>query len=186
MIYKKKFVNSGRFYCYCLCWGVNCLKRLQGSCLKGKSCEFSHHLDIKEMMVNKINNNKPSTNDNKPLNLNEYPALGSCIKPRTTTVQAESKVMLEEEFPSLASAVKIKNNNNSVKAPVKVINFAEITKKKPSGSPTTTYQNKKKQYGNSHQKLNLQKLKQPVHIPWLETGSSLNSTYMKEVKMIMN
>ncbi|KAG0928840.1 hypothetical protein G6F57_011742 [Rhizopus arrhizus] len=168
------------------CWFVHDLQEkvckfwLQGSCLKGKSCEFSHHLDIKEMMVNKINNNKPSTNDNKPLNLNEYPALGSCIKPRTTTVQAESKVMLEEEFPSLASAVKIKNNNNSVKAPVKVINFAEITKKKPSGSPTTTYQNKKKQYGNSHQKLNLQKLKQPVHIPWLETGSSLNSTYMKE------
>lgn len=132
------------------------------------------------MMVNKINNNKPSTNDNKPLNLNEYPALGSCIKPRTTTVQAESKVMLEEEFPSLASAVKIKNNNNSVKAPVKVINFAEITKKKPSG-PTSSL-NKKKPYGNNNQKFNLQKLKQPVHIPWLETGSSLNSIYMKEVK----
>ncbi|CAO3691054.1 unnamed protein product [Rhizopus stolonifer] len=168
------------------CWFVHDLQEkvckfwLQGSCLKGNSCEFSHNIDIKEMMANKINNNKPSTANNKPLNMSDYPALSTFTKPTTPPLQQKKDAPAEEDFPSLASAAKIKNNSVKTSS-VKTINFAEAIKKKTTfaASHSPSHQNKKKHQTTS-QRANLHKLKQPVHIPWLETGNSLNSTYMKE------
>ncbi|CAO3700450.1 unnamed protein product [Rhizopus microsporus] len=168
------------------CWFVHDLQEkvckfwLQGGCLKGELCEFSHNIDIQEVVANKINSSKQSEVKNdrtNVLNPNDYPALGASAK-QTSVKSQSANVVAEEEFPSLAAANKIKKSTPP--QPVtKTINFAEIAKKK-ANTPAGTVK-KKQATPHPYQKLSLQKLKQPVRIPWLETGSSLNSIYMKEV-----
>jgi hypothetical protein len=97
----------------------------------------------------------------------------------------------EDEFPSLASASKIK------KAPTVVtikgaINFAEAAKKKALPQQQQLQQQQQRNNKSNNNKATttrggyyngqlMKKLTQPVHIPWLDTGSTLNSIYMKEV-----
>ncbi|KAI8644504.1 hypothetical protein BD408DRAFT_383708 [Parasitella parasitica] len=167
------------------CWFVHDLQEkickfwLQGSCLKGDSCEFSHHIDIQEV-ANKMTLPEPSK-QKEPMNYNQgdYPALSSTRSKKTpawNTSPSNVKEQEQDEFPTLASAAKIK------KSPMikgRVINFAEAAKKKktaPSPKPASA----KKSLLHRPHKYSHQKLTQPVHIPWLETGSSLNTIYMKE------
>lgn len=149
--------------------------RLQGTCFKGDSCEFSHHIDVQEVASKMTPVAPPPKPQFTPT---DYPRLSNTItkvKPSTKTVVVKPC----DEFPSLAFASKIK------KAPVTQmkghsINFAEAAKKK--GSPSVGKKSTvTKKTGRRTGYTNLQKLTQPVHIPWLDTGSTLNSVYMKEV-----
>ena len=115
-------------------------------------------------------------------NQGDYPALSSTISKKArawSTTAAVSTAKEQDEFPTLASAAKIKKsptNNNSNR----VINFAEAAKKKKTAPSPKATPAKKSLLHRPH-RYSHQKLMQPVRIPWLETGSSLNSVYMKEV-----
>lgn len=117
-------------------------------------------------------------------NHGDYPALSSSsTKPRAWNAKtSDLKEQEQDEFPTLASAAKIK------KSPMikgTVINFAEAAKKKKaSPSSKSASANAKRSLLHRPHKYSHQKLTQPVHIPWLETGSSLNSVYMKEVSFL--
>lgn len=110
----------------------------------------------------------------------DYPQLSN-HKPykSTTTVKQQHEQVVEDEFPSLASASKIKKPPQSLIKGGSSINFAAAAKKK--GSPKSNIQTKKAVRRTGYH--NTQKLTQPVHIPWLDTGSALNSIYMKEVNI---
>ncbi|KAL9559709.1 hypothetical protein MBANPS3_000279 [Mucor bainieri] len=174
------------------CWFVHDLQEkvckfwLQGSCLKGDSCEFSHHIDIQEV-ASKMTLPEPSKKK-EPVKYNQgdYPALTPTINNKKTrawnaasaTATTFSTAKEHDEFPTLASAAKIKkspthNNNN------RAINFAEAAKKKKT-APSPKAATAKRSLLHRPYKYSHQKLTQPVHIPWLETGSSLNSVYMRE------
>lgn len=172
--------------------------RLQGTCLKGGSCEFSHVLDVQEVVANKLTlSPKPTfaATTQQPL-ATDYPQLTSKNSTTTiphhhhhhvaTTTAVPVEINKEEEFPSLASASKISKKNTPTPV-VKGggINFAEAAKKK--GLPQTKSKKIVKSSSGSSSNRgggyhDLRKLTQPVHIPWLDTGSSLNSIYMKEVR----
>lgn len=96
--------------------------------------------------------------------------------PITPKQQQPQQDVMNDDFPSLASAAKIKKPNTTVN---KTINFAEAAKKKKPANKAVTKPKSTSRY--TQYKYSMQKLTQPVHIPWLETGSSLNSVYMKEV-----
>lgn len=151
--------------------------RLQGTCLKGDSCEFSHVIDVQEV-ASKMAPTTPTISPiMKKYDLNDYPQLTSS---RTTqpTIHSTTPANAEEEFPSLASTSKIKKPT-TVKGGT-VINFAAAAKKKGTAVKSNKSTHTEKAT-NKRQGYSMQKLKQPVHIPWLDTGSALNSIYMKEV-----
>lgn len=151
--------------------------RLQGTCLKGDSCEFSHVIDVQEV-ASKMAPTTPTISPTmKKYDVNDYPQLTSS---RTTqsTIHATTPANTEEEFPSLASASKIKKPT-TVKGGT-AINFAAAAKKKGTAMKSNKSTHTKKA-ANKRQGYSMQKLKQPVHIPWLDTGSALNSIYLKEV-----
>lgn len=106
----------------------------------------------------------------------DYPQLST--KKLIKTISSPSTQVVQDEFPSLASASKIKKAPQSLIKGGSSINFAEAAKKK--GSPKAQKMPTKKT-GRRTGYINMQKLTQPVHIPWLDTGSALNSVYMKEV-----
>ncbi|CAO3654268.1 unnamed protein product [Mucor hiemalis] len=112
----------------------------------------------------------------KKYDVNDYPQLTSS---RTTqsAIHATTPANTEEEFPSLASASKIKKPT-TVKGGT-AINFAAAAKKKGTAMKSNKSTHTKKA-ANKRQGYSMQKLKQPVHIPWLDTGSALNSIYLKE------
>jgi hypothetical protein len=91
----------------------------------------------------------------------------------------------EQDFPSLSEAASIRsksktsNNNNNIKK--QVVNFAAIASK---NKDQPIKKRNKLPAGNNNKSYyaSIQKLKKPVQIPWLETGSSLHSVYMKEVR----
>ncbi|KAI9481311.1 MAG: hypothetical protein EXX96DRAFT_566197 [Benjaminiella poitrasii] len=168
---------------------------LQGSCLKGDSCEFLHKIDIEEvaskMTLPEI---KPKKEEIK-LDENDYPALKPAYSNHivshysssssSSSMSQPSTTGIEEEFPTLASAAKMKKSSQPIgyrsgsKEPV---NFAEAAKKNKGRLMNNKL---KSTYAANHtqkraHKYSMQQLRQPVLIPWLETGSSLNSTYMKE------
>lgn len=127
----------------------------------------------------------------KKYDVNEYPQLGSntttlpasLIHAATATTTAAAPVNnTEEEFPSLASASKIKKpqTTNMVKGGT-AINFAAAAKKKGTAVNNSNKLANAKKAVNKRHGYSIQRLKQPVHIPWLDTGSALNSIYMKEV-----
>ncbi|KAI8989475.1 hypothetical protein BDB01DRAFT_782014 [Pilobolus umbonatus] len=160
------------------CWFVHDLQEkvckfwLQGSCLKGDLCEFSHGIDIQEV-ASKINLPHVHKKPESVIQFNEgdYPELSHT---KTQKIQPKQGTV-EEEFPSLAAAAQMK------KKPVKTgpINFAEAAKKK--GQPVNNKRpQKSKLHNHSHSNISLHQLKQPIQIPWLEAGSALNSLYMKE------
>ncbi|KAL7323467.1 hypothetical protein PS15p_211365 [Mucor circinelloides] len=169
------------------CWFVHDLQEkvckfwLQGSCLKGDSCEFSHHIDIQEVANKMTLPEPPKKKEPVKYNQGDYPALSSTISKKArawSTTAAASTAKEQDEFPTLASAAKIKKsptNNNSNR----VINFAEAAKKKKTAPSPKATPAKKSLLHRPH-RYSHQKLMQPVRIPWLETGSSLNSVYMKE------
>ncbi|KAI7902175.1 uncharacterized protein BX663DRAFT_511976 [Cokeromyces recurvatus] len=185
---------------------------LQGSCLKGDSCEFLHKIDIQEVANKMALPEIKTKKEQVKLNQNDYPELkssysntkkknssssscsssssngggGSFTVSQQQSMNRVAAAVVVEEFPTLASAVKMKNTVQPInyshqgKEP---INFAEAAKKNKGQSIhkavksvyTTGDHLQKRGYRYS-----MQELKQPVQIPWLETGSSLNSIYMKE------
>ncbi|KAI8377359.1 hypothetical protein BD560DRAFT_325802 [Blakeslea trispora] len=165
------------------CWFAHDLQEkvckfwLQGGCLKGDSCEFSHVIDIQEM-ANKISIPEPKPKAKPSIyDQGSYPALSPSIK-QPKSMPSHQQQHKEEEFPTLAAA-----STKSLKYKVTqsaTINFAEAAKKKK----TATHSPKPKQtfsrYNAKPYKYSMQELTRPVHLPWLETGSSLNSVYMKE------
>lgn len=155
--------------------------RLQGSCLKGDYCEFSHHIDVQEV-ASKISNPSPTTPSQKqqPLRFDEseYPDLSASKKVPRNVPPKETNPVTTEDFPDLATAAKIKSPPASNKKPA--INFAAAAKKKGTGK-VTNKQAPKKGTPAIEPRL-LQKLKQPVRIPWLETGSALNTQYLQQVQ----
>ncbi|KAI8329280.1 hypothetical protein EDC96DRAFT_529519 [Choanephora cucurbitarum] len=167
------------------CWFAHDLQEkvckfwLQGGCLKGDSCEFSHRIDIQEVA------NKISIPDNKPkpkpsiYDPGNYPALSSTVKSvKTQPITQPSKE--EEEFPTLAAAASTKPSKQKTTQPT-AINFAEAAKKKKKQAVQSNPKSKQSmQYHAKPYKYSMQELTRPVHLPWLETGSSLNSIYMKE------
>ncbi|KAI8048239.1 hypothetical protein BDF21DRAFT_433620 [Thamnidium elegans] len=169
------------------CWFVHDLQEkickfwLQGTCLKGDSCEFSHKIDVQEV-ANKIIVPQPVVRkepQHHQFTPGDYPQLSnqSCKPYHSTNVkQQPEEQVIEDEFPSLASASKIKKPPQSLIKGGSSINFAAAAKKK--GSPKSNIQTKKAIRRTGYH--NTQKLTQPVHIPWLDTGSALNSVYMKE------
>lgn len=91
--------------------------------------------------------------------------------------QQQQQEVVNDDFPSLASAATIKKSNGPM---TKTINFAEAAKrKKPANSAAKPKSKTTLRY--TPYKYSMHELTRPVHIPWLETGSSLNSVYMKEV-----
>ena len=148
------------------------LCRLQGTCLKGDSCEFSHIIDVQEVANKIVTPTTPKKEQPQPsFDTSDYPQLSAT--PLKSVMNTSIATTIEDEFPSLASASKIKK----VPAVKGAINFAEAAKKK--GATKVTRAKTKK--STKRPGYSLQKLKQPVHIPWLDTGSTLNSIYMKEV-----
>lgn len=124
-------------------------------------------------------------------NQGDYPALTSANSTKKTrawnaaasSTTNASTVKEQDEFPTLASAAKIKKSvthNNSNRA----INFAEAAKKKKA-APSPKAAIAKRSLVHRPHKYSHQRLARPVHIPWLETGSSLNDLYMKEVSGIL-
>ncbi|KAL0146265.1 hypothetical protein V8B55DRAFT_1321814 [Mucor lusitanicus] len=176
------------------CWFVHDLQEkvckfwyvLQGSCLKGDSCEFSHHIDIQEVASKMTLPEPPKKKEPVKYNQGDYPALTSANSTKKTrawnaaasSTTNASTVKEQDEFPTLASAAKIKKSvthNNSNRA----INFAEAAKKKKA-APSPKAAIAKRSLVHRPHKYSHQRLARPVHIPWLETGSSLNDLYMKE------
>ncbi|KAI8973839.1 hypothetical protein BDF20DRAFT_677894 [Mycotypha africana] len=167
---------------------------LQGSCLKGNACEFSHNIDLQEI-ANKITTTTTSALPTAVTNLynsEEYPALmalGNDNKKSIASTQSitnsQRDVSVEEEFPTLASAAKIASNKKVVNksSSTKATNFADVAKKKkdePIKTKQLLMKNNKYRYSSQSYRYTTHELSQPVHIPWLETGSSLNSVYLKE------
>ncbi|KAG2238049.1 hypothetical protein INT48_002616 [Thamnidium elegans] len=163
------------------CWFVHDLQEKIWTCLKGDSCEFSHKIDVQEV-ANKIIVPQPVVRkepQHHQFTPGDYPQLSnqSCKPYHSTNVkQQPEEQVIEDEFPSLASASKIKKPPQSLIKGGSSINFAAAAKKK--GSPKSNIQTKKAIRRTGYH--NTQKLTQPVHIPWLDTGSALNSVYMKE------
>jgi hypothetical protein len=95
------------------------------------------------------------------------------------------KLSKEEEFPSLASASKVNSSKKAaaaVKAPTGTpINFAEAAKKNKDSAVQQKIKNTRSAIQGGYSYHDMKKLTQHVYIPWLDTGSSLNSIYMKEV-----
>lgn len=183
--YRKRFANSGGLsICVTDLGGsffTDGLTRLQGSCLKGDFCEFSHHIDVQEV-ASKIVQKPQSSAPVVKFDEKEYPDLGSSSqkqKPSSFSYYANpSSIKSEEEFPSLASAAKIRTptttQNNTPR-----INFAEAAKRKAG------QQQQQKTINTTNKKNNksrtMQQLRQPVKIPWLVTGSALNKQYLEQV-----
>ncbi|KAI9266985.1 hypothetical protein BY458DRAFT_512416 [Sporodiniella umbellata] len=162
------------------CWFVHDLQEkvckfwLQGSCLKGDSCEFSHKMDIQERMANKSQQAKEEVMQ-PTFDSQEYPALGEWRAPLGKASAMSKPSPSQEDFPSLACAAKIKTTGPGKASP---INFVEAIKKKKVS--TGQVQGKQKKNVTPLSRKHHPQLKQAVHIPWLETGNALNSTYMKE------
>ncbi|KAI8379067.1 uncharacterized protein BYT42DRAFT_496001 [Radiomyces spectabilis] len=156
------------------CWFAHdlqvkvCKFWLQGSCLKGDSCEFSHYIDVQEVATKITKETKPEIK----FNGNDYPELSSRPTKKSSPQVAVSS---QEEFPSLTSAAKMR----SARPAAKIINFAEAAKKKASSN---TSANKKSLKSVQTNAISKQRLRQPVRIPWLETGSALNATYLEQRK----
>ncbi|KAI7881910.1 hypothetical protein K492DRAFT_161061 [Lichtheimia hyalospora FSU 10163] len=168
------------------CWFAHdlqvkvCKFWLQGSCLKGDYCEFSHHIDVQEV-ASKIKST-PQQQSTKPVRFDEseYPDLqSSCNKPKGPTIQSATPTLVQEDFPTLGTAIKIKQpaKKTSSSPPSASINFAEAAKRKVNVKQATK---PKKTMSNVQDARIMQRLKQPVNIPWLMTGSSLNKEYMKQ------
>lgn len=159
--------------------------RLQGTCLKGDSCEFSHKIDVQEVankiIVPQLVFKKEEAHQHHQFTQGDYPQLSSNQASKPYKPTDVNQQVVEDEFPSLASASKIKKPSQSLIKGGSIINFAAAAKKK--GSPKSNIQPKKAAVRRTGYH-NTQKLTQPVHIPWLDTGSALNSVYMKEVKYI--
>ncbi|KAI8048048.1 uncharacterized protein B0P05DRAFT_564844 [Gilbertella persicaria] len=163
------------------CWFAHDLQEkvckfwLQGSCLKGDSCEFSHGIDIQEV-ANKITIPETKPKVAKPIvyHQGDYPALSASKTPKYQS-QPQPQQQDDDEFPSLAAA----STKKSTKQPT-MINFAQVAKKKKTSPIKQKKQQTFSRYHTKSYKYSMQELTRPVHIPWLETGSSLNSIYMKE------
>ncbi|KAG2198883.1 hypothetical protein INT47_010288 [Mucor saturninus] len=169
------------------CWFVHDLQEkvckfwLQGTCFKGDSCEFSHHIDVQEVANKMIPPVIPSPKQPQ-FTPTDYPQLSSTTtmaKKAPSSSSLVPSVKPCDEFPSLAFASKIKKAPNAIKGGHS-INFAEALKKKGSAKKGQQQAVKKVGARRGPGYSNLQKLTQPVHIPWLDTGSTLNSVYMKE------
>ncbi|KAI9277270.1 hypothetical protein BDA99DRAFT_495335 [Phascolomyces articulosus] len=208
------------------CWFAHdlqikvCKFWLQGSCLKGDYCEFSHHIDVNEV-ANKLNNQRNQPTTTKPVRFDEsdYPGLQS-QKPitkkspstsnkspiltttlRTTTTSTTTtkstptvttssiqKKLEDEDFPSLAASFKIRTPTSSstsitskAAASSKPTNFAEIAKRKAPGGTSNSKSSGTQRMGAPMSESRLmQRLRKPVNIPWLVTGSELNKEYMKQ------
>ncbi|KAG0170157.1 hypothetical protein DFQ28_010252 [Apophysomyces sp. BC1034] len=160
------------------CWFAHdlqikvCKFWLRGSCLKGDHCEFSHYIDAQEV-VNKISSpQKKPVESSVQFDDNDYPELS---QPRKKLVQVPvlSTPEPEDEFPSLASAAKARKPTQPT------INFARAAKKTAASSAKV---DTKKATSTHTRAAALKRLTQPVQIPWLETGNSLNTRYMEERK----
>lgn len=161
------------FKCNSITWILKESKyRLQGTCFKGDSCEFSHCIDVQEV-ANKMIVPPPVVVKEPKFTPTDYPQLST-----KTYISPQPTHAVQDEFPSLASASKIKKTPQSMIKGGHSINFAEAAKKKGSPKKVTAVV---KKTGRRTGYINMQKLTQPVHIPWLDTGSALNSVYMKEV-----
>ncbi|KAG2224086.1 hypothetical protein INT45_004967, partial [Circinella minor] len=201
------------------CWFAHdlqvkvCKFWLQGSCLKGDYCEFSHHIDVNEV-ANKMNiqKNQPIT---KPARFDEseYPGLQSQKKSTTkatpitmkktflsstsidnnilpsskTSVTVEKKQLEDDDFPSLAASAKMRTttspstSSSDISKCTKPVNFAEIAKRKAqSNSKSIGSATKKRGVPLMSESRIMQRLKKPVNIPWLVTGSTLNTEYLKQ------
>ncbi|KAF7723376.1 hypothetical protein EC973_002075 [Apophysomyces ossiformis] len=160
------------------CWFAHdleikvCKFWLRGSCFKGDHCEFSHYIDAQEV-ANKISSpQKKSVEPPVQFDDKDYPELGNSRK-KPAQFPVVSAANAEDEFPSLASAAKVSKPTQPV------INFAMAAKKKPVRSAKSEM--KKKSVAQTSSAA-LQRLKQPVQIPWLQTGSALNARYLEERK----
>ncbi|KAI9018010.1 hypothetical protein CLU79DRAFT_762634 [Phycomyces nitens] len=145
---------------------------LQGSCFKGDLCEFSHHFDVQQMVSKKTA--EPTThNNNKEENFGfdekDYPTL-SGSRQKAPSKQVAEAVSVSEEFPSLTKAANMQSPPPARKAP---INFAAAAKKKPNKTVKTVAASQPKSHS-------IYRLRQPVAIPWFETGSALNQQYIKQ------
>jgi hypothetical protein len=197
MIYPKKCVNSGKKINktdqhHALIYN----KRLQGTCFKGDACEFSHVIDFQQVADKIIS--PPSTSaltiqNEAPVDFNQgdYPELiPSSLKTKPVTIKSGPTISTtpttkEQDFPSLSEAASIRskskiNNNNNNNNNKQVINFAAVASK--NKDQPIKKKNKLPAGKNKSHYASIQKLKKPVQIPWLETGSSLHSVYMKEVR----
>lgn len=173
--------------------------RLQGSCLKGDYCEFSHHIDVQEV-ASKIKSNpqqQQQQQNTKPIRFDEseYPGLqSSSNKPKGPTIQQQQQpsssatpTLVQEDFPTLGTAIKIKKPVKKAPPPSSSsprpasINFAEAARRKAHVKQAAKTK-KTMSSSNVHDARIMQRLKQPVNIPWLVTGSSLHEEYMKQVK----
>ncbi|KAI8139680.1 hypothetical protein BJV82DRAFT_672353 [Fennellomyces sp. T-0311] len=167
------------------CWFAHdlqvkvCKFWLQGSCLKGDYCEFSHHIDVNEVASKMNSQTQHATSKPIRFDESEYPGLQSqklatksmSSNTATRSKSAPEKKLEQEDFPSLESSTKMRTPVAS-KAPA---NFAEIAKRKATGNIKTKGTNAKKTDTRV-----LQRLKRPVKIPWLVTGNALNQEYLKE------
>ncbi|KAI9493169.1 hypothetical protein BDB00DRAFT_387692 [Zychaea mexicana] len=192
------------------CWFAHdlqvkvCKFWLQGSCLKGDYCEFSHHIDVIEV-ANKINSQKNhQSTAAKPIRFDEseYPGLQSqkpkkSISPTTpsknnmTNKPVIEKKLEQEDFPSLSASAKVRTptSSSTTAAPAtttKPANFAEIAKRKATGSNKSKPVNAKKMGLSMSESRLTQQLKKPVSIPWLITGSALNKEYLKQREQAIN
>lgn len=163
--------------------------------MKGDYCEFSHHIDVQEV-ASKIKSNPQQQQNTKPIRFDEseYPGLqSSSNKPKGPTIQQQQQqqpsssttpTLVHEDFPTLGTATKIKKPvkkapSSSSPRPAS-INFAEAAKRKANVKQAA--KTKKTMSSNVHDARIMQRLKQPVNIPWLVTGSSLHEEYMKQVR----
>lgn len=130
--------------------------------------------------MSSTNTTAETTKTNIPSD-NDYPALSSTYAKKDPTTTTTTTATIQEDFPSLAMAASIKTPPTQSKQ--KTINFAEIAKKK-KGDATTPLASKKPSVNHvkRHYQYTYKELSEPVQIPWLETGSPLNTIYMKEVK----
>lgn len=151
------------------------LLRLQGSCLKGDYCEFSHNIDVQEV-ASKIHIQTPTKKEPIRFDEHEYPGLQSRYTPSSSFTTQSPPPPASEEFPSLASAAATKKQPAAAKP---AFNFAEIAKRK--GPPQDSRKSDSKKKTQTDWQI-MERLRRPVRIPWLETGNALNSNYLKQVR----
>ncbi|KAI9316850.1 hypothetical protein BX666DRAFT_1947489 [Dichotomocladium elegans] len=174
------------------CWFAHdlevkvCKFWLQGSCLKGDFCEFSHHIDVHEV-ANKISSSQhPQPVTHVQFDKKEYPDLGGrdskpneSMNINTNFIHGQpgEQSQLEEEFPALGVAAKMKKSPKPIGK--MVINFAEAAKRKAphKGKANTSKDMKPKRNMDSGL---MKRLRQPVNIPWLVSGDPLNQEYLKQ------
>ncbi|KAI7870617.1 hypothetical protein BDF14DRAFT_1720602, partial [Spinellus fusiger] len=157
------------------CWFAHdlqvkvCKFWLQGSCFKGDVCEFSHHFDVQHMATKAPSQSKEEEEQMPPQVFEEsYPRLSSFSIPPTQPT--ETRV---EEFPTLQSAAKMQPTPPATKKPIA---FSAMVRKRPTHLPPPSMSVHKTVAPRSM----AHRLRQPVKIPWFETGSVLNSQYLQQ------